>query len=403
VSSIRITTGGESHGPAEVCIIEGLPAGMSLTQEDIDTDLARRQRGYGRGGRMAIETDRCQLVAGVRQGQTIGSPVVVVVENADHKNWGERMRVDSAEQGAAPQYLESIPRPGHADLAGMAKYHHEEIRPVLERASARETTARVAGGAVCRRLLREVGVTVRGRVVQIGGVLSQTSDADYAYPNAIDWPAAESSPVGCDDPTSGDLMCKAIDRAKEDGDSLGGVFEIWAWGICPGLGSYATMDERLDGRLMRAMGCIPAIKGAEIGRAFHDSGMLGSQVHDAISTEEVGRKHRIVRPTNRAAGLEGGTTNGMPLVMRASMKPIPTLMNALPSVDTQTMTSVKAHVERSDVTAVPAATVVAEAMVSWVLAAAYVEKFAADSITELTRSLAMYQKDLEDRGLWRPS
>jgi chorismate synthase len=399
-----MVTAGESHGPYEVCTIEGIPAGLSLTAADIDADLARRQQGYGRGARMAIETDRSEFVSGVRLGVTIGSPIAILIANKDHANWTELMRAEPDDANLpSSASRESVPRPGHADFAGMAKYGHGDIRSVLERSSARETVARVAGGGVCRTLLRELGVTVRARVVSVGGVASTTGRVDLGLPDSIDWGAVEDSPVGCDDAVAGKAMCEAIDRAREQGDSLGGVFEIWCWGLCPGLGSYVSFGERLDGRLMGALGSIPAVKGAEVGRAYANAGLRGSQVHDAFALSGEGRDRWVCRSSNRAGGLEGGMTNGMPLVLRAAMKPIPTLASPLPSVDVCSLESVAAHVERGDVTAVPAARVVGEAMVAYVLAGAYVEKFGGDSMKSLRASLSTYMTELEDRGLWRRS
>jgi chorismate synthase len=404
VSFIRLSTAGESHGPYEVCVLEGIPAGLSLSSEHVDTELARRQRGYGRGGRMAIETDRCEFAAGVRLGETLGSPIAILVPNKDHENCRACMRPGAPESAeSTPVRENSIPRPGHADFAGMAKYRHAEMRPVLERASARETVARVAAGAVCKRLLDEAGVSVRGRVVRLGGIGRDLERADYARPESVDWDAVEASAVGCDDPTTGKAMCGAIDLAREKGDSLGGVFEVWAWGLCPGLGSHVTVDGRLDGRLLGAVGSIPGIKGAELGSAFANAELPGSRVHDAFVVHTEAERSGVGRATNRAAGVEGGMTNGMPLVVRAAMKPIPTLANPLPSVELASMQPVLAHVERSDVTAVPAARVVGEAMVAYVLANAYVEKFGGDSMAELLRNLDAYSSELRERGLWRRS
>jgi chorismate synthase len=404
MSDIRLTTAGESHGPYEVCIVEGIPAGLALEAADVDADLTRRQLGYGRGGRMEIETDQCEFAAGVRQGLTLGSPIAILVANKDHKNWSTVMQASSEPSlGEAASADSAVPRPGHADFAGMAKFGHANIRPVLERASARETVARVAGGAVCKRLLREAGVTVRSRVVDLGAVTSNVSATDYACPDSVDWEAAEKSPVGCDNQEATQAMCAAVDRAREEGESLGGLFEVWAWGLCPGLGSHVSMGERLDGRLLGAMGSIPAVKGVEVGRAFANSSLPGSQVHDAFVEQKSQEWRGVTRATNRAGGLEGGMTNGMPLVIRAAMKPIPTLTKPLPSVDVRTMEVAPAHVERSDITAVPAARVVGEAMVAYVLARAYVEKFGGDSVTELFRALSSYIAELEERGLWRRS
>ncbi len=404
MSQLNLTTAGESHGPCEVCILEGVPAGLALTTASVDAELARRQKGYGRGGRMAIETDQCEFASGVRLGETIGSPIAMIVANKDHENW-------LATMGAAPPSLEgpraaqssAVPRPGHADFAGMVKYGFSDIRPVLERASARETVARVAGGAVCKRLLEELGICVRSRVVSIGQVVSSAAAADFRKPESVDWQAAEDSPVGCDSARSSAEMCEAIDVARAAGESLGGVFEVWAWGICPGLGDHTSLGSRLDGRLLGALGSIPAIKGAEVGSAFEGSSLPGSQVHDEFSVMVVEGKQYVSRSSNRAGGIEGGMTNGMPVILRAAMKPIPTLISPLSSVDLVEMRPAAAHVERSDVTAVPAAGVVAEAMVALVLAAAHLEKFGGDSMQELTARVSSNAAHLEEKGLWRRS
>jgi chorismate synthase len=403
VGKICLNTAGESHGPYEICVLEGIPAGLRLSVGDIDSDLARRQQGYGRGGRMAIENDRCEFAAGVRFGETIGSPIAILIPNKDHKNWGAAMQADgSAREGRVAADI-SVPRPGHADFAGMVKFHHSDMRPVLERASARETVARVAGGAVCRRLLKELGATVQGRVVSLGHVSGDFAKTDYTRPDSVDWAAVEASPVACEDPEASEAMCEAVDAARAQGESLGGVFEVWAWGLCPGLGSHVTGEGRLDGRLLGATCSIAAIKGAEIGQAFANATLPGSQVHDAFYRSEEPGWGGLVRRTNRAGGLEGGITNGMPVVIRAAMKPIPTLTRPLPSVDVGTMEPAEAHVERSDITAVPAARVVGEAMLAYVLADAYVDKFGGDSMFDLLRGLEAYGADLEERGLWRRS
>jgi chorismate synthase len=402
MSTLRMTTAGESHGPAEVCVLSGVPAGLEVGTEAIDRELARRQLGYGRGGRMAIETDRCRLLAGVRHGSTLGGPIAILVENRDHVNWIDSMSPEPLPEGGEKPAKVTIPRPGHADLTGMAKYGHDDVRNVLERASARETVARVAGGAVCKRLLAELGVTVRGRVTSIGPVGTETR-ADLARPASIDWQAVEVSAVGCEDPGVSQRMCEAIDQARLAGESLGGVFEIWCWGLCPGLGGYACFEDRLDGLLLGALGAIPAVKGVEIGHGFADATRQGSEVHDPFVMMGDGASRWIGRSGNNAGGLEGGMSTGMPLVVRAAMKPIPTLTTPLPSVDTATMEPVAAHVERSDVTAVPAARVVAEAMVAYVVAAAYVDKFGGDSLGDLLGSVAAYERRLEERGLWHRS
>jgi chorismate synthase len=407
VSTLRLSTAGESHGPAEVCVLEGIPAGLTVTTSDVDVDLARRQQGYGRGGRMALEADRCRFLAGVRLGRTLGSPICMVVENKDHQNWTAVM---SPEVAADPPIVEpvpargrvTIPRPGHADLSGLAKYGHDNVRDVLERASARETVARVAAGAVCKRLLTEMGVTVRGRVIGIGTVRVDAI-GDFTHPDDIDWAAVDASSVGCDDPIAAAAMCEQIDRAREAGESLGGVFEIWCWGLCPGLGGYGRPQDRLDGRLMGALGSIPGIKGVEIGEGFMNAGRVGSLVHDAIRLKDHSRGVSITRETNRAAGLEGGMTTGMPVVVRAAMKPIPTLTAPLPSVDVSTLRPTAAHVERSDIVAVPAARVVGEAMAALTLAGAYLEKFGGDSLAQLRAAVLAYEGALQERGLWRRS
>ncbi|MCE5254014.1 MAG: chorismate synthase [Actinomycetia bacterium] len=403
MTELRVTTAGESHGPAEVCVVEGIPAGLAIRTADIDLDLSRRQRGYGRGARMSIESDRCRFIAGVRQGRTLGSPICLLVENLDHANWLDLMspepRQQPSDRAVSPI---SVPRPGHADLSGSAKYGHTDIRDVVERASARETVGRVAGGAVCRRFLAEVGVMVRARVVSIGAVAASTA-ADPADPCTIDWDAAEASAVGCDDQEASAAMCAAIDRARDLGESLGGVFEIWCWGLCPGLGGYARMEDRLDGRLLGAVGSIPAVKAVELGNGFANAAKVGSEVHDPLTVRREGRKRWIARDTNRAAGLEGGMTTGMPVVVRAGMKPIPTLTTPLRSVDISTLEEISAHVERSDITAVPAAGVVGEAMVAIVIAAAYLAKFGGDSMSQFLSAVRAYEAGLEERGLWRRS
>jgi chorismate synthase len=402
MSTLRMTTAGESHGPAEVCVLSGVPAGLRVTAEAIDAELARRQLGYGRGGRMAIETDRCRLLSGVRLGVTLGTPITIVVENRDHANWLGSMSPEPLPSGQEKAPPLTIPRPGHADLTGVAKHGHDDIRNVLERASARETVGRVAGGAVCKLLLTELGVSIHGRVTGIGEV-TETARADLAQPRSIDWEAVEASPVGCADEGLSQRMCAAIDQARTAGESLGGIFEIWCWGVCPGLGGYASMEDRLDARLLWALGSIPAIKGVEIGHAFANSARPGSQVHDPFVVETHEGTPSVGRVGNNAGGVEGGMSTGMPLVIRAAMKPIPTLTSPLASVDLSTMEAVSAHVERSDVTAVPAARVVAEAMVAYIVSEAYVEKFGGDSLVDLKDSVGSYEKRLEMSGLWHRS
>lgn len=348
---------------------------------------------------MQIEVDRCRFIAGVRLGRTLGTPICLLVENTDHRNWQTLMSPGGSGDDLHPRV--TVPRPGHADLSGLAKYGHDDVRDVLERASARETVGRVAGGAVCRKLLAELGVTIRGRVVSIGSTAA--ASVDFASPDSIDWDQVEESPVGCDDPAASAAMCAAIDRARDTGESLGGVFEVWCWGMCPGLGGYARPQDRLDGRLMGSLGSIPAVKGVEVGAAFANAAKVGSSVHDPTYVRQNEQGSWIVRETNRAGGLEGGMSTGMPIVLRAAMKPIPTLTKPLPAVDVSTLEPTFAHVERSDVAAVPAARVVGEAMASLVLAEAYLEKFGGDSLGQLKTAVEAYERTLEARGLWRRS
>lgn len=352
---------------------------------------------------MKIEADHATFLAGVRHGVTLGTPICIHVENMDHANWRQIMSPEEhLETQLGRTHPVTIPRPGHADLVGLAKYGHTDIRNVLERASARETVGRVAVGAVCRRILEELKVTIRGRVVRIGEVETM-APRDYTRPESIDWDEVETSTVACEDHVVAGEMRAHIDAARDRGESLGGVFEVWCLGLCPGIGGYARATDRLDGRLLGALGSIPAVKGAEVGPAFQNAGFFGSQVHDAFYVEETVSGKFAARKTNRAGGLEGGMTTGMPLILRAAMKPIPTLTSPLPSVDLETLTPASAHVERSDVCAVPAAQVVGEAVVATVLAAAYLEKFGGDSMVELLSAVDRYENTLASRGLWRRS
>lgn len=373
---MRYHTAGESHGRAILAIVEEVPAGVPLSQEDLDSNLARRQVGYGRGGRMAIEKDAAQVLSGVRGGVTIGSPVALLIENRDWENWSGEM----APFGQVAGEPVTAPRPGHADLAGVQKTGADDIRDVLERASARETAARVAAGTVARRFLGELGVSVGSAVVSIGSVHASV-DADV-----FDVSAVEASDVRCPDPAASQAMRDAIDDARADGETLGGTFVVWAEGLVPGVGGYATAAERLDGRLAGALMSIPAIKGVEVGDGFALAARPGSEAHDEIVSEG----GRLVRRTNRAGGIEGGMTNGERVVLRAVMKPIPTLMRPLASVDLATKEPVDAAKERSDVCAVPAAAVVAEAEVAMVLADAYQRKFGFDSLADIKAALDAY-------------
>jgi chorismate synthase len=380
--AFRFLTAGESHGEALTAVIDGVPAGLGLTEEHLNEDLARRQRGYGRGGRMKIERDQAHISSGVRWGVTLGSPITLTVQNRDWENWKQTMAVGEPPAGAPPKTI-TRPRPGHADLAGAMKYGHRDIRNVLERSSARETTARVAVAGVAKRLLREFGITILSHVTEIGGV--------HIGPLEVAWDEvrsrAEVSEVRCADPAAEIAIIEAIDRAKEAGDTLGGVFEVVALGCPVGLGSYVQWDRKLDGRLARAFCSIHAIKGAEIGMGFEAARRPGSQVHDEILFDRDSGFHRR---SNSAGGLEGGVTNGQPVVVRAAMKPISTLRKPLQSVDMATKETVEAVVERSDVCAVPAAGVVGEAMMALVLVEAFLEKFAGDSIDEIHRNYQGY-------------
>ena len=377
---MRYQTAGESHGRALSAIVSNVPAGVPLSAEDIDRDLARRQGGYGRGGRQRIETDRVTILSGVRFGKTIGSPVSLAVANRDFENWLDVMAV----AGERPEGIrETAPRPGHADLAGVLKTGSDDTRDILERASARETAARVAAGGVAKALLRELGVRVASYVESVGSVrMSPVAD-----PAAVDSEAVEASALRCPDAAATEAMKALIDRARADGESLGGVFVVTATGLVPGLGTYAEADRRLDARLAAAVVSIPAIKGFEIGDGFAASAVPGSHAHDEIHYEA---QAGFSRPTNRAGGLEGGMTNGEPLVVRAAMKPIPTLMRPLASVDLETLEPIDASKERSDVCAVPAAAVVGEAEVAMVLAQVYLEKFGADCLGDILAAREAY-------------
>jgi chorismate synthase len=385
--AFRFLTAGESHGEGLTAVIEGLPAGLPLTEADIDADLARRQRGYGRGGRMKIERDHAHITSGVRWGLTLGSPLTLTIQNRDWENWKDTMAVGEPPSGTAAKAV-TRPRPGHADLAGAMKYSHRDIRNVLERSSARETTARVAVAGVARRLLREFGIMILSHVTEIGGV--------RIGPLALPWDEiarrAEASEVRCADPEAERAMIEAIDAAKGKGDTLGGVFEVVALGCPVGLGSYVHWDRKLDGRLTQAFCSIHAIKGAEVGMGFEAARRPGSEVHDEILFDPAGG---FTRGTNSAGGLEGGVTNGQPVVVRAAMKPISTLRRPLRSVDLETKAPVEAVVERSDVCAVPAAGVVGEAMMAIVLAHAFLEKFGGDSLDEIRRNYGAYQEYLK--------
>ncbi|MHB8157379.1 MAG: chorismate synthase [Desulfocucumaceae bacterium] len=378
---IRFVTAGESHGPALTAVVENLPSGIPVTEEYINLQLVRRQGGYGRGGRMKIESDRVRFRAGVRGGFTLGSPVAMEIENRDWENWSEIM--DPGPPAQTGKKVVTRPRPGHADLSGAIKYGHRDIRNVLERASARETAARVAVGSIARRLLEELGVTIVGAVAGIGPVASEIPDCTPEELAVL----VSLSELGCADVKAGVLMKKEIDRAKESGDSLGGIFEIRVYGLPPGIGSYTSWDRKIDGRLAGAIMSIQAMKGVEVGAGFAAARTPGSQVHDEIFYE---KEKGYYRKTNRSGGIEGGMTNGGTVVIRAAMKPIPTLYKPLKSVDIVTREPFEASVERSDVCAVPAACVVGEAVTAWEIARACLEKFGGDSLEEINSRWLSY-------------
>jgi chorismate synthase len=394
---ISFNTAGESHGRGLTALIEGIPAGLSLEMKrDVDPELERRQGGYGRGRRMQIENDRAELLSGVRLGETLGSPIVMLIWNRDWENWTTAMSHlppadDTNPKALRPHYL---PRPGHADLVGALKYDRRDVRDILERASARETAARVACAAVAKRFLSEFGIQVVSHVVSIGPIEAEISE----LPDDINR-VTDSNPVRCLDEGAVTRMMAEIDGAKEKGDTLGGVFEVIATGLPVGLGSYVSWDMKLDGCLARAVMSVHAVKGVEIGLGFEGARRPGSEVHDPIvRAEERSRSGGIVRVSNRAGGLEGGVTTGEPLVVRGAMKPISTLRKPLRSVDLRDGSEGDAAVERSDVCAVPAAAVVAEGMVALTLADAFLDKFGGDSLSEVRRNFESYISHLKKRG-----
>ena len=384
---LRLTTAGESHGPGLTCIVEGVPAGLRLTPEDLDHDLARRQLGHGRGGRMKIEQDRSIVTAGIRHGRTLGGPIALQVTNRDYANWEERMNPWPVEAEVPEVHL---PRPGHADLAGAMKFGLSDVRDVLERASARETAARVAGGALAKAFLRELGVRVFSHVIQINAVRAparpELEPEDFA--------GVDESPVRCLDPEASAAMVEEINRLRKANESLGGIFEVRAYGLVPGLGSHVSWQERLDGRLGGALLSIHAMKGVGIGEGFEKAGKPGSEVHDEIFWS---KDRGYYRETNRSGGLEGGMTTGEPLVVTVAMKPLPTLTKPLRSVDIATKEPAEALRERTDSTTVPAAGVVGEAMVALVLGDAYRRKFGGDHIDDVRAALGAYRERID----WR--
>jgi chorismate synthase len=387
---LRLTTAGESHGPGLTCIVEGLPAGLELAPEDLNRDMARRQLGHGRGGRMKIERDSAEITGGVRHGRTLGGPIALQVANRDYANWEERMNPWPVAERTAEVHL---PRPGHADLVGAQKYKHSDVRNILERASARETAARVAGGGVCKAFLRALGVSVHSHVIQIASVHAPVPERPLS---AADFAAVDDAPVRCLDADASKAMVREIDKLRKANESLGGVFEVQAFGLVPGLGSHVSWQERLDGRLAMALCSIQAIKGAAIGDAFTIAGLPGSQAHDEIFYSQ---ERGYYRETNHAGGLEGGMTNGLPLIVRGAMKPLPTLTKPLRSVDTETHEPAQALRERTDSCTVPAAGVVGEAMVALVLADAYRRKFGGDHVDDVLAAVGAYT----DRIGWHSS
>ena len=394
---ISFRTAGESHGRGLTALIEGIPAGLELDMKrDVDPELKRRQGGYGRGRRMQIESDQAELLSGVRLGETLGSPISMTIWNRDWENWTTAMSHEPPAEDVNPKALRPhyLPRPGHADLVGALKYDRRDVRDILERASARETAARVACGAVAKRLLAEFGISIGSHVVSSGPVEVEIGE----LPQDIN-AAADPNPVRCLDGDAATRIMGEIDRAKERGDTLGGIFEVVVTGAPVGLGSYVSWDQKLDGRLAGAVMSIQAVKGVELGIGFEGARRPGSQVHDPIvRAEEKPRSGGIGRASNRAGGLEGGVTTGEPVVVRGAMKPISTLRKRLPSVDLRDGSEGDAAVERSDVCAVPAAAVVAEAMVALVIADAFLEKFGGDSISEISRNFDGYLTYLTERG-----
>jgi chorismate synthase len=380
--SLRLITAGESHGPGLTCIVEGLPAGLELDPEAINRDMARRQLGHGRGGRMKIERDAAEVTSGVRHGRTLGGPIALLVANRDYANWEERMNPWPVE-AAVPEV--HLPRPGHADLAGVQKYGFTDVRNVLERASARETAARVAGGALAKAFLRALGVEIVSHVTQIGAVRAPERDGL----GLEDFRAVDASPVRCLDPEASKGMVEEINLLRKRNESLGGVFEVRAFGLVPGLGSHVSWEERLDGRIGLAMLSIQAIKGCGIGDGFDLAGRPGSAAHDEIFYDE---ERGYFRETNRSGGVEGGMSTGEPLVVRCAMKPLPTLTKPLRSVDIATREPAAALRERTDSCTVPAAGVVGEAMLAIVLASAYREKFGGDHVDDARAALAAYEE-----------
>src|SRR5262245_52448161 len=384
----RFTTAGESHGPALVAIVEGLPAGLPIDIKQINHELWRRQQGYGRGARMKIEQDRVEILSGMRHGLALGSPLALMIENKDWKNWTEIMSAEPTELPPEKSRRLKRPRPGHADLAGGLKYDVRDLRNILERASARETTARVACGALAKQLLSAFGIEVRSHVIQLGGIPEAPLELTWKEIAAI----ADDAPLHCADNEAQQRMIELIDKTRHEGDTLGGIFEVAARGVVPGLGSHTSWDQKLDGRLAQAVMSIPAVKAVAIGAGAEASSLPGSEVHDEIAYNAETKE--FIRETNRAGGLEGGITNGEEIRVRGHLKPLSTLRRALRSVDIDTKESEAAGFERTDTTAVPAAGVIGESMVALVLAGAMREKFGGDSLGEMRRNFDGYREQL---------
>jgi len=387
---LRYLTAGESHGKFLLGILEGIPSGLSLTSEEINRDLTRRQRGYGRGGRMKIEHDAAEIVSGVRKGKTLGSPIGLLISNRDWENWQERMAVEPGEVEEKQKVTK--PRPGHADLPGVIKYGHDDVRNALERASARDTATRVAVGAVAKRLLEEFEIKVFSHVVEIGDVKANPGSFTPERFHKL----AEESEVRCADPDASKKIIQKIDEAKAAGDSLGGIFEVIVTNPPIGLGSYAQWDRRFSARLCMALMSIQAMKGVEVGMGFEAGRRFGSEVHDEIFYDAKTR-HGFYRKTNRAGGIEGGMSNGEDIVLRTAMKPIATLYKPLKSVDLRTKEPFKATIERSDICTVPAASVIGEAVVAFEVASAMVEKFGGDSLQEMKHNFKGYMDYVKQR------
>ena len=386
---LRFLTAGESHGPELVVILEGAPAGYDIDLEAINHDLARRQKGYGRGGRMAIERDEVRVVSGIRFGRTLGSPITFVVENRDFKNWEKRMSADPRDRGEAK--LVTRPRPGHADLAGVLKYNLEDIRDVLERASARETAARVALGSIARQLVTPFGISVLGYVVSIGSIEAKMPSDISLEQLAL---VSEESPVRVADADAERAIIAEIDLCKKEGDTLGGVVEVMAAGLPVGLGSHVQWDRKLDGRIAHALMSLQAVKGVEFGQGFGAARVRGSQLHDEIGYDAAAQ--RFTRHSNNSGGTEGGISTGEPLRVRVAFKPLSTLMRPLRSADIKTKAEAVATIERSDVCAIPAAAVIAESVVAFEIANAFLEKFGGDSFIEIARNYNGYLQQMCD-------